>query len=858
MKQLLTKEVMAIVAIAMFGILFTGSAQAQDANDPNANNLFDINRILTLNITMDSGDWDDMVAECPDGQCPYPHQYWQATLTCGDLGPMLVAIRRKNDIAEPSELDPQKVSIKMDINLYAPGQLFAGKKKLSLENGSQMSTVTEGLTWNIYQAAGFISGRAAWCKVYVNGSYKGVYANVEQVDKRFLAEHGLDGIDNDGFLWKAHELLGEQQRTREDQNSPFAFNWYPFDHPDDPNNPEVATPNDWRDQIQWRINIPDLLALAVVENFTGNSDGAMQKMTNYWYYDWSTEPNDDPNFQQPRLYFPWDLDSTLRDSDIDRGIIDQKDPGHIWDGLIEELDEAGVPFGYPTHQADYLNTYRNLLEGPLELSKMLALVNNIESVIGAEMDLDPYSQLIADVCAAEEFQRIRDFLTDRTAYIMDELYIVTISGTVTVGGSGLADVNMVGLGVLTDVDGFYIADVNYGETYTVTPTKASYVFEPANRTYTNVAADHTSEDYNAIPDAFTISGTVTVGGSGLAGVLMSGLPGSPVTNGSGYYGATVYYGESHTVTPTKAGYIFDPNSRTYTNVDAGHTSEDYSATPEITLLVDGFEGAVWDANWVLPHNWLIDTSTYKSGSASAWAEFTDSGDFICDGLDANDANVIHVDFWFMKDDTDVVEDFILSYYNGTSYVDVCDLDTLGGDDVWLHYTDTITDSSYFVPNFSIRFGAPLERNENVWVDDVLITKEVPSLALIISGLILDPGTAPIVGVSVDANNAGGSDITDASGYYELEITSGWSGTVTPTKTDYTFDPTSKSYTDVTTGQTNQDYVATSIYDLYPDGVINLRDIAVLCQNWLTIGPDGDLNDSGHVDLGDFALIASQW
>ena len=187
MKRLLNKELVAILAIAMFGILCTGSAKAQDANDPNADNLYDTGRVLTLNITMDPGDWDTLRASCPAGWCgEAPHTYWQATLTCGDLGPMLVAIRRKNGPAEPSEADPQKVALKIDINRYVPGQFFAGKKKLSLENGSVGALVTEGLAWNIYNAAGFISGKAAWVKVYVNGRYKGLYVNVEQIDKVFL------------------------------------------------------------------------------------------------------------------------------------------------------------------------------------------------------------------------------------------------------------------------------------------------------------------------------------------------------------------------------------------------------------------------------------------------------------------------------------------------------------------------------------------------------------------------------------------------------------------------------------------------------------------------------------------------
>ena len=39
----------------------------------------------------------------------------------------------------------------------------------------------------------------------------------------------------------------------------------------------------------------------------------------------------------------------------------------------------------------------------------------------------------------------------------------------------------------------------------------------------------------APPTYYTVSGTVTLGGSGLAGVTMSGLTGNPVTNASGVY-----------------------------------------------------------------------------------------------------------------------------------------------------------------------------------------------------------------------------------------------------------------------------------------------------------------------------------
>jgi hypothetical protein len=50
-------------------------------------------------------------------------------------------------------------------------------------------------------------------------------------------------------------------------------------------------------------------------------------------------------------------------------------------------------------------------------------------------------------------------------------------------------------------------------------------------------------------------------------------------------------------------------------------------------------------------------------------------------------------------------------------------------------------------------------------------------------------------------------VTDSSGYYFGIVPHGWSGTITPSKSLYIFG--SKSYTDATTDQDNQDYISTS-------------------------------------------------
>ena len=155
------------------------------------------------------------------------------------------------------------------------------------------------------------------------------------------------------------------------------------------------------------------------------------------------------------------------------------------------------------------------------------------------------------------------------------------------------------------------------------------------------------------------------------------------------------------------------------------TEENTAGSGDTTLLDDGFEGWPWDGNWNdISNNWNDDNYPVHGGSTSAWAYDGREGDLISDNLDASDASAIHVDFWFMKDDIEPGE-FVVYYYNGNNYVQIDDLDDNGYDDHWIHFTATITDSQYFVSNFRIRFDANInDWRENVWVDDVLITKEV--------------------------------------------------------------------------------------------------------------------------------------
>ncbi|MBK9924361.1 MAG: M4 family metallopeptidase [Anaerolineales bacterium] len=56
-------------------------------------------------------------------------------------------------------------------------------------------------------------------------------------------------------------------------------------------------------------------------------------------------------------------------------------------------------------------------------------------------------------------------------------------------------------------------------------------------------------------------------------------------------------------------------------------------------------------------------------------------------------------------------------------------------------------------------------------------------------------------------------VSQGDGSYTITVPSGWSGTVTPSKAGYFFSPLNRSYSNVTTNQTAQNYIATFMYTI---------------------------------------------
>ena len=229
---------------------------------------------------------------------------------------------------------------------------------------------------------------------------------------------------------------------------------------------------------------------------------------------------------------------------------------------------------------------------------------------------------------------------------------VTISGQVTLNGSGLAGV-AVGVGgveptpgnypgtTTTDASGNYSLTVGLECTCTVTASLANYTFSPPSVMFVDIYKNETA-NFAASPviATDTISGQVTLNGSGLSGVTMT-LGGSSgmiaITDGSGNYSFTVNAGGTYTVTPSLGAYTFNPPSAPFPSISANGTAN-FVATSPFTLLesfpssaarpveplVQGRDGKFYGVtgdNWPAANGTVFNLTTAPGGGPTTLFSF---------------------------------------------------------------------------------------------------------------------------------------------------------------------------------------------------------------------------------------------
>ncbi|MDH5768705.1 MAG: carboxypeptidase regulatory-like domain-containing protein, partial [Nitrospirota bacterium] len=342
----------------------------------------------------------------------------------------------------------------------------------------------------------------------------------------------------------------------------------------------------------------------------------------------------------------------------------------------------------------------------------------------------------------------------------------SISGTVTAtGGAPVAGVTMFLTGAAiktttTAADGTYsFAGLGTGS-YTVTPNLGTNTFTPASSPVAIINASVTGVNFTMIVTTYSISGTVTTtGGSPIGGVTIS-LTGTSAattaTDASGNYTFTGLSNGSYIVTPSMAGYTFNPLSRNVTINFGNVTGQDFTGTT--ATRISSISGTV----------------TTSGGSPIAGVTITLTG-----------------------------------AASGTTTTNGAGQYSLGG----------VANGSYIItPSMGGYTFTPLQRS--VLVKGKNITGQnftgTPAAGIYsISGTVSTSGAVPIAGVTMSlTGTATATTTTDVNGSYTFTGLSNGNYIVTPSMGGYTFTPLNRSVPINGANVTGQDFTGTPVAGTY--------------------------------------------
>ncbi len=197
-----------------------------------------------------------------------------------------------------TSLNAQKKSFKISFNEFESGRKYQGVKKLNLLGSHNDPTmVRQKLFYEVWAKAGMPPRRAAFAKLYINGLYRGLYTNIEEIDKEWLSD--VFG-DDDGNLYKCTypanlAYLGlEQQPYKALLNNPEtrAYDLTTNETEDDYsrfvalvtalNSPADAS---FPAKISQILNTDAVLKAFALDVAAGNWDDYFYNKNNYYLYD---------------------------------------------------------------------------------------------------------------------------------------------------------------------------------------------------------------------------------------------------------------------------------------------------------------------------------------------------------------------------------------------------------------------------------------------------------------------------------------------------------------------------------------------------------------------------------------------
>ena len=303
-----------VIVLALLCAARTASAQADE--------FFDDSTVHELRLTLNSKDWSALKQNFKE------NIYYPAALQAQGVTVSNVGIRSRG-LGSRSGTKP---GLRVDMDRYNANQTFLGLKSFVLDNLVQdPSMLRERLAMAFFRRLGLPAPREAHARLFVNGTYVGLYAIVETIDKGFLGrtfgEDGHGGTENDGYLFEydytreyRFENLGSNYddykifEPKTHENDAAAKIWGPIVD-------MVKAINDTPDAIFERelstyLDLTKFVNHIAIESFLAEDDGILgyAGLNNFYFYRF-----EDSKRSQ---FLAWDKDNTFHslDADIMKGV----------------------------------------------------------------------------------------------------------------------------------------------------------------------------------------------------------------------------------------------------------------------------------------------------------------------------------------------------------------------------------------------------------------------------------------------------------------------------------------------------------------------------------------------------------
>jgi len=217
-------------------------------------------------------------------------------------------------IGDTYSREKQKKSFRISFNTFNSGRNFHGIEKMNLNAETHdPSMIRSKLSWKLYRQLGVAGLRSNHVLLYINGAFYGVYINTEHIDEKYVrSRFGT----NDGNLYEGRwpadlTYIDENQdsyKLKIDGRRVYKLNineeW--DDYQDLVR--FISALNQYsgqqlQEELEQVMNVRQYLKIMAVDVMTGNWDGYMGNMNNYFLY----RDQVTGRFE----YIPFDLENTF-------------------------------------------------------------------------------------------------------------------------------------------------------------------------------------------------------------------------------------------------------------------------------------------------------------------------------------------------------------------------------------------------------------------------------------------------------------------------------------------------------------------------------------------------------------------